>query len=126
MAITEKSDLRLAELIFSNGALASIQLTYFDRLEKDGAPIPGTFNNRIVALDPTTEDGKQVVALIGEAAIAGIEEKDKALSEAYATITTLRDQMKPLEDTQLQLIAAQSEVARLREQIKALATTSQI
>lgn len=125
MAITEKSELRIAELIFSNGALASIQLTYFDRLEKDGVPIAGTFNNRIAALDPTTDDGKQVVSLIGEAAIAGIEEKDKALNEAYATIAILRDQLKPLEDTQLQLIAAQSEVARLREQIKALAATSQ-
>ena len=118
MAITEKSDLRLAELIFSNGALASIQLTYFDRLEKDGTPIPGTFNNRIVALDPTTEDGKKVVALIGEAAIAGIEEKDEALQAAYQELDLLRTQLANRDGgLQQQLDAALAESNRLKKQI---------
>lgn len=125
MAIERKSELRTVEILFNEGSLVSIQSTFFERLEEDGAVVPGTFSNRVALFDPESAEGKQVVYLIGEAAIAGIEEKDKALNEAYATITTLRGQLKPLEDTQLQLITAQSEVARLREQIKALAATSQ-
>ena len=120
MAIKRKSDLRTAELLFNDGALVSIQLTYFERLAEDGVVVPGTFNNRVAPFDPTTDDGKKLIDLIGEAALAGIEAKDKALAEAYAERDDLRSKLNKHDALQSQLDTATAALAELRGKLAAL------
>lgn len=120
MAIERKSDLRIAELLFNDGALVSIQLNYFERLEENGEVVPGTFNNRTVPIDPSTEDGDKVIKWIGAQVHAGLEAKDKALAEAYAELNDLRAKLTVHDDLQLKLNVTTAELTSLRGKLAAL------
>ena len=120
MAIERKSELRTVEILFNEGSLVSIQSTFFERLEEDGAVVPGTFNNRVAPFDPESAEGKQVVAMLGAGALAGIKAKDEALAEAYAELNDLRAKLTVHDDLQLKLNVTTADLTSLRGKLAAL------
>ena len=118
MAIERKSELRTVEILFNQGSLVSIQSTFFERLEEDGAVVPGTFNNRVAPFDPESAEGKQIVEMLGAGALAGIKAKDEALQAAYQELDLMRTQLANRDGgLQQQLDAALAESNRLKKQI---------
>jgi hypothetical protein len=124
MAIKRKSELRTVTIILNDGALSSIQGETFDWIEDDGVVVPGTQSTTLAVLEPDSKEYKTLGKILGDAALAGIVEKDSALQEAYAERDTLRVKHQHADELQIKLTNTEARLEKLKTKLAAVTDVS--